>query len=141
MSKLTNAQCFAGFVGLLLLVGGIVGLTVIDGGDVFSEGGNIEGGEDLLLFEVNGWANLASMVVGAFGVLAAFRPSVAKVYATVVGVVYLAAAVWGIIDDNTVADLFPVNREDNVLNLGIGLLGLVTGVTSGPGKRYRKVAR
>jgi len=141
LSNWTPAQWFAGIAGLLLLVGGVCGLTVVDGGDVFSEGGDIEG-DDLLIFEVNGWLSLFWLVTGAIGVITAIiGAGAAKQYAGIAGLVLLVVAVWGIIDDNTVADIFTVNREDNLLHLGLGLIGLDAAMLSGPGKRYRKVSR
>ena len=140
LSKYTHAQCFAGFVGLVFLVGGIIGLTTVDGGNTFSHGGNIDGGK-LLMFEGNGWSSLLLIVTGALGVLTAFHAQAAKTFALVVGAISLVLAVWGIIDDNTVMNIFPVNRADNVLDLGVGLVGLVVGLTSGPGKRHARVNR
>jgi hypothetical protein len=137
LSELTWAQCFALFIGLLLVVGGIIGLTE---NDSFATGTDING-ERLLVFEVNGWLNLLMLGIGAIGLLVAAFAGPARVFALVVGIVYVTIAVWGIIDRDSVADLLAVNRWDHLLHLGIGILGIEAASVSGPGKRYALTSR
>ena len=133
LNRLTWAQCFALLIGLALVAGGVVGLLTVN--DSFATGTDVNG-ERLLVFEVNGWHNLLLIVTGSIGILAAGFPSLAKIYAGVVGVIYLVAAVWGIVDQNSVADLIASNRWDWLLHLGVGILGIEAASVSGPGKRY-----
>ena len=56
----------------------------------------------------------------------------ARQYALVLGAVYLVVAVWGFIigDGDSILSIVPVNTEDNVLHLLIGLAGLGAGLAT-----------
>jgi hypothetical protein len=138
LDRWTWAQCFALIAGLALTAGGIVGLTE---NDTFNSGSGINGDEFLNMFEVNGWTNLVHLVAGGLGLLVAAFPKPAKLFAEVVGVLYLAIGIWGVVDGGEVAGLMAVNAADNVLHLGIGFFGLKAGLVSGPGKHYKLVSR
>ena len=82
------------------------------------------------IFDVNGWHNLVHVVTGALGLLASAAGAyAARVYALGLGAVYIVVAIWGFIvgDGDSILSIVPVNTEDNVLHLLIGLLGLAAG--------------
>jgi len=138
LNRWTWAQCFALLFGIALVAGGIVGLTV---NDTFNTGSGINGDEFMNMFEVNGWTNVVHLATGALGLLVAAFPKAAKLFAEIAGVLYLAIAVWGMIDGGEVAGLMAINAADNVLHLGIGFVGLMAGLVSGPGTHYKLVNR
>ena len=83
------------------------------------------------IFDVNGWHNLVHVVTGALGLLAlAAGAYAARAYALGLGAVYTVVAIWGFIvgDGDSILSIVPVNTEDNVLHLLIGLLGIAAGV-------------
>ncbi len=85
------------------------------------------------VLDVNGWHNVVHILTGALGLLA-FGAGVyaARQYALALGVVYLVVAVWGFIvgDGDSILSIIPVNTEDNVLHLLIGLAGLGAGLAT-----------
>ncbi len=82
-----------------------------------------EVGQALGAIAVNGWANLAHVLVGTVGLLAA--GFAARRYALWLGAAALALAAWGFaIGDGSIVGLFPVNAGANALHLAIGLLGV-----------------
>jgi Domain of unknown function (DUF4383) len=126
ISDRTPAQLYALLFGAVLLAVGVVGFAV-DGS--FDTGGGIEG-DELLLFEVNGWHNLVHIASGVLGLaLARSRPG-ARLFALGFGAVYLVVTVWGFVDGSSVLGLLTVNTADNFLHLAIALLGLGAGLAS-----------
>ena len=111
--------CLLGGAGLLLagVLGGIAGATFGSGSDVT--------GDDLVIFEVNGWHNLVHLATGVLGLLS-LGYGAARTYALGLGVVYIVVAIWGFVigDGEAILSIIPVNTEDNVLHLLIGLAGL-----------------
>lgn len=73
------------------------------------------------------------IATGALG-LGAFAAGAyaARAYAFGLGVVYIAVAVWGFIggDGDSILSIVPVNTEDNILHLVIGIAGLGAGAAS-----------
>ena len=117
----TPAQIYA-------LLFGIVGFIVDSS---FDTGSGVQG-DELIVFEVNGWHNLVHIASGAVGLaLARSRPG-ARAFALGFGAVYLAVTIWGFVDGNSVLALLPVNTADNFLHLAIALLGLGAGLASSP---------
>jgi hypothetical protein len=124
----TPAQIYSLVFGATLLLAGVIGFFVdASFGDL---GSNVQG-DDLILFEVNGWHNLVHIASGALGLaLAGSRPG-ARGFALGFGAVYLLVAIWGlIVGDNVLFGLIPVNGADNVLHLAIAGAGLAAGFAS-----------
>ena len=84
---------------------------------------------------VNAWHNLVHIATGALGLLA-FRYA-ARQYALGLGVVYVAVAIWGFIIGSGASILWiiPVNSEDNVLHLLLGLTGIAAGLATPVARR------
>ena len=90
------------------------------------------------LFDINGWHNLVHLVTGALGLLAlAAGAYAARAYALGLGAVYIVLALWGFIvgDGDSILSIIPVNTQDNVLHLLIGLLGIAVGAAKPRGAR------
>ena len=126
----TPASLYAGLIGAALLVAGIIGFF-------YSASFGTPGSTDAVLgiLEVNAWHNLVHILSGVLG-LAAFAsgPRASRTYALVFGVVYLIVAIWGFIigSQESILGFLPVNTEDNILHLILGVLGVGAYAASDP---------
>ncbi|MDQ3435680.1 MAG: DUF4383 domain-containing protein, partial [Actinomycetota bacterium] len=82
------------------------------------------------ILEVNGWHNVVHLATGGLGL--ALAGVAARAYALTLGAVYTLVFVLGLIvgDGGNLLGLIPINTEDNVLHLLLGLLGLAAGLLS-----------
>ena len=130
MQTESPARLYALLFGAVLLAAGIIGFFYE------SEFTDDESVRDSVfgILEVNGWHNLVHVATGALGLLAfASGVNAARADALGLGAVYVAVAIWGFIvgDGDSILSIVPVNTEDNVLHLVIGLTGLAAGAASG----------
>jgi len=81
---------------------------------------------------VNGWHNVVHILTGAIGLAVATSYGNARLYAIGLGAVYVVIAIAGFIagDGETLLSIIPVNTEDNVLHLLIGVAGLGAGLAT-----------
>jgi len=97
-------------IGFALLVYGILGFLVSTG---FTTSGAVpEGavaGEVWLAPEVNGWTNLLHVATGGLLLVGALRHWAAKTLALIAGLVFGAASVTALIDQESVFGILPVN--------------------------------
>ena len=124
----TPASLYAGFVGGVLVVAGVVGFF-------YSASFGSPGSVDAVLgvLDVNAWHNLVHILTGAAGVLAFMSgPRAARLYALIFGAVYIVVAIWGFIigGGESILGFIPVNDEDNVLHAILGVLGIGAGLAS-----------
>jgi hypothetical protein len=116
------AQLYALAVGALLTIAGIIGFFY--NSDFTSN----KAVRDAVFgaFDVNGWHNLLHILTGVIGLIVAASYSSARLYAFVLGAIYVAVAIWGFIagDHNSILSIIPVNTPDNVLHLFIGVAGI-----------------
>jgi Domain of unknown function (DUF4383) len=119
MEGKTPAQLYALLVGGTLVAAGIIGFFY---STAFGEPGEVDA--VLGILDVNGWHNVVHIATGALGLLA-WRYA-ARTYALGLGLVYVAVAIWGFIigDGESILSIVPVNTEDNVLHLVLGVAGL-----------------
>jgi Domain of unknown function (DUF4383) len=124
------ASLYAGVIGGVLLVAGILGFFYSAS---FGSPGDVDAVIGVL--DVNAWHNIVHILTGALGLLA-FRagPQASRTYALAFGLIYLVVAIWGLIlgDHESILGFLPVNTEDNILHLILGLLGLGAYVASNP---------
>ena len=80
------------------------------------------------ILDVNGWHNVVHIATGALGLAAGAAAS--RSYALLLGVVYVAVAVWGfaIGSGESILSIVPINTEDSGLHLVIGVTGLAAAV-------------
>ncbi|MFM8519863.1 MAG: DUF4383 domain-containing protein [Solirubrobacterales bacterium] len=140
MDRSSFTRLHASVAGLVLSLLGLIGFAV---GSEFAEPTLTV---DLLgFYPVNGWADTLHLATGlAALLLARARPGA---WALVGGLLYTGLGIWGVLapDGQLLAGLLPASRSVNLLNLLIGLTGLVAfaaarlpGVkTSGAGRRRR----
>ena len=122
----TPAQWYCLLAGAALALAGLAGF-IADA--TFEFGNGIDGGS-LLGFEVNGMHNLVHLGSGALLLVASSRRDTAKAVAIAFGATYGLVALIGILDGDDVLGLIPINSADNVLHVGLALLGLVAGLVS-----------
>src|SRR5213082_1815466 len=81
------------------------------------------------ILDVNGWHNLVHILTGVLGLAVAASYSSSRVYAIGLGIVYILVAIWGFIigDGDSILSIIPVNTEDNLLHLLIGIAGIAAG--------------
>src|ERR671931_1463497 len=119
MQASSPARLYATLVGAVLTIAGIIGFFYSAS---FGSPGDVD--DVFGILGVNGWHNLVHLATGALGLLA--LGYAARAYAGGLGVVYLVVAIWGFIigDGESILGFIPVNTEDNVLHLLIGLAGV-----------------
>jgi hypothetical protein len=136
----TPAMLYAGVVGAVLVLAGIIGFFY--NADFTSD----ESVRDSVfgILDVNGWHNVVHILTGVLGLLA-YGAGVyaARSYALALGVVYLAVAAWGFIvgDGDSILSIIPVNTEDNVLHLLLGVGGVWAAYATQAARTVRPAAQ
>jgi uncharacterized protein (UPF0333 family) len=131
MQNLSPARLYALVFGVVLVVAGIIGFFYES---EFTDDKSVRDAVFGIL-DVNGWHNVVHIATGALGLVAfAAGAAAARTYALGLGAVYIVVAIWGFIvgDGDSILSIIPVNTEDNVLHLLIGIAGLAAGAASGP---------
>ena len=132
----TPASLYAGLIGAVLLVAGIIGFFY---SAAFGSPGEVDA--VLGILDVNGWHNLVHVASGALGLLAfASGPAASRTYALAFGAVYIVVAIWGFIigSGEAILTLIPINTEDNILHLILGVLGIGAYAASDPAAADRR---
>jgi Domain of unknown function (DUF4383) len=129
MAERSPAQVYALVIGLTLVAAGILGFFYSAS---FSTGDGTEREAVLGILDVNGWHNVVHIATGAIGLLVATSYGGSRGYALGLGAVYLLVAALGFIagDGDEILNLIPVNTEDNVLHLLIGIAGVGAGLAT-----------
>jgi hypothetical protein len=131
MSTSSPARLYCTLVGAVLVIAGIIGFFYSAGFDTGVSGVAKDTDEVFGILAVNGWHNVVHILLGVLALVAAGTPYGARTYCLAIGLVYLLLALWGFIDDDgVILGLVPLNDEDNVLHLILGLTGLAAGAAS-----------
>jgi hypothetical protein len=132
MESSSPARLYALTVGSVLTVAGIIGFFY---NASFAVGDDINASDPVFgLLAVNAWHNIVHILTGLLGLLAAGYA--ARTYALGLGLVYLVVALFGFIElgsgdlNDTILQFIPVNTEDNILHLALGVLGLAAGAAT-----------
>ncbi|MGI9020636.1 MAG: DUF4383 domain-containing protein [Solirubrobacterales bacterium] len=129
MDASSPARLYATLVGGVLVIAGITGFFYEAS---FATGNDIVADEAFGILAVNGWHNVVHLALGLLGLMAAGYA--ARTYALGVGLLYLVLAIWGFMETENgfgvLVDLVPINTEDNVLHLILGLTGLAAGAAT-----------
>jgi Domain of unknown function (DUF4383) len=125
MEGTSPARLYALLVGGVLVIAGIIGFFYSS-----SFGGPGEVDDVFGILAVNGWHNVVHILTGLLGLAAAGYA--ARTYALGLGAVYVVIAIWGFIigSGESLLGFIPVNTEDNVLHLVLGLTGLAAGAAT-----------
>jgi hypothetical protein len=131
----TPASLYAVLIGGVLLVAGIIGFF-------YSASFGSPGSVDAVLgiLDVNAWHNLVHIASGVAGLLAfTAGPRASRTYALVFGIVYMIVAIWGFIigSHESILGFIPVNTEDNILHVILGVLGIGAYAASDPAAEAR----
>jgi hypothetical protein len=119
MEGASPARLYATLVGAVLVVAGIVGFFYSAS---FGSPGKVDDAFGILA--VNAWHNVFHIVTGAIGLLVAGYA--ARQYALWLGILYIVLTIWGfaIGGGESILGFVPVNTEDNILHLILGVLGI-----------------
>lgn len=122
------AQLYALIFGAVLTVAGIIGFFY---NSEFTSDKSVRDAVFGIL-DVNGWHNVVHIVTGILGLAAAGSYASSRSYALGLGVVYIVVAIWGFIigDGDSILSIIPVNTEDNILHLLIGVTGIAAGMAT-----------
>ena len=123
------AQLYALIFGLVLVAAGILGFFYEAD---FGSGDDAPRDAVLGILDVNGWHNLVHIATGALGLAVAGSYAGARSYALWLGAVYILVAALGFIygSGDEIFDIIPVNTEDNILHLFIGVAGIGAGLAT-----------
>jgi hypothetical protein len=129
MEDRSPAQVYALVIGLTLVLAGIAGFFY---NASFSSGDGTERDAVLGILDVNGWHNVVHIASGALALLVAGSYGGARAFAVGLGALYLLVALLGFLagDGDELFNLVPVNSEDNVLHLLIGIAGVGAGLAT-----------
>jgi hypothetical protein len=111
------ARIFCLVVGATLVLVGLLGFIAES---AFETGSSVQG-DDLIIFEVNGWHNVVHIASGLFLLALMRRHDTARLAALSFGAIYGIVTIIGLIDGDDVLGLFPVNAADNVLHIVLTL--------------------
>ena len=114
----TLAQTACLVIGIALVGAGILGF--IFGGTSFGAGD--PQGDDLIIFEVNGWHNVVHLLTGLLLLAAAPRAPLAIAGLLVFAGGYAIVTIWGFIDGDDVLGLVAIDTADNFLHLALTLV-------------------
>jgi Domain of unknown function (DUF4383) len=141
MEEATPARLYCLLVGAVLVIAGIIGFFYEAS---FASGDSIRSSDVFGVLSVNGWHNLVHIAIGALLLIAA--GSAARGAALFVGVLYIVLCVLGFIatsnsgidfvaENDTLIRLVPVNNQDNVLHLILGITGIVAAFATPSARR------
>jgi Domain of unknown function (DUF4383) len=125
MEAASPAKLYATVVGAVLTIAGIIGFFYSAS---FGSPGDVDAVFGIL--DVNGWHNIVHLATGLLGLAAAGYA--ARQYALGLGLVYVVVAIWGFIigSGDDILGIVPINTEDNILHLILGVTGLGAGAAT-----------
>ena len=138
----STAQWFCLIVGATLVLAGLFGFLAEATFDTSagSDPGALDG-ENLIIFEVNGWHNIVHIASGLFLLVFAGRHRSARTAALAFGAIYGVVTVIGLIDGHDVLGVIPVNPADNVLHVLLSVIALAVGLAAPRDRRDRRAPR
>ena len=136
MAESSPARLYCLLVGAVLVVAGIIGFFYEAS---FATGNSLISSDVFGILAVNGWHNILHIAIGALLLVGA--GSAPRTTALFVGVLYIGLCILGFIatgdgsigfiaESNVLFNLVPVNNEDNVLHLILGLTGILAALAT-----------
>jgi hypothetical protein len=141
MEESSPARLYCLLVGAVLVIGGIIGFFYEAS---FATGDSIRSDDLFGVFAVNGWHNVLHIAIGAL--LLASAGAAPRPAALFVGALCIVLCILGFIatggggigfvaEQDTLIKLVPVNNEDNVLYLILGITGVLAAFATRPATR------
>jgi hypothetical protein len=131
MDTSNPARLYCSLVGAVLVIAGILGFFWSAGFSTGAAEVAADTDEVIGILAVNGWHNVVHILLGLLALASAQTTYGARTYCLGIGLVYVVLALWGFIDDDgIILGLLPLNDEDNVLHLILGLTGLAAGAAT-----------
>jgi nitrate reductase gamma subunit len=133
MKKLIAPESLAGLFGMAFVAVGVAGFVpgVVDHYEQLVWWKNGSGAQLLGVFQVSILLNLVHIGFGTLGLLMARTTSTARVYLSGGGAAYLALGVYGLLIDRAGdANVVPVDRADDWLDLGLGVAMIYAGLAA-----------
>jgi hypothetical protein len=138
MDEASPARLYCLLVGGVLVIAGIIGFFYEAS---FATGDEVVSDDVFGILAVNGWHNLVHITIGAVLLLAA--GTAARPAAMFVGILYIVLCVLGFIatgddgigfiaENGTLIKIVPVNDEDSVLHLILGITGVIAALATRP---------
>ena len=127
-TRRSPAQLYALIFGAVLTIAGIIGFFY---NSDFTSNKAVRDAVFGIL-DVNGWHNVVHVLTGVIGLMAASSYGASRSYALSFGFVYIIVAIWGFIigGGDSILSIIPVNTEDDVLHLLIGIAGIAAGMAT-----------
>ncbi|MSO41134.1 MAG: DUF4383 domain-containing protein [Solirubrobacterales bacterium] len=136
MAESSPARLYCLLVGAVLVIAGIIGFFYEAS---FATGTSLISSNVFGVLAVNGWHNVVHIGIGALLLVGA--GSAARTSALAVGFLYVVLCILGFIatgdgsigfvaENKVLIKLVPVNNEDNVLHLILGLTGILAAVAT-----------
>ena len=128
MEGRSPAQVYALVFGAVLVLAGILGFFYEP---EFSSDKSVRDAV-LGILDVNGWHNVVHLASGLVGLAVAGSYAKARLYALGFGAIYIVVTILGFIygDGSEIFDIIPINTEDNILHLLIGVAGIGAGMAT-----------
>jgi len=137
--KYGGAQVFGLVLGATLVAAGILGFFY---NSTFSSDESVRDAV-LGILDVNAWHNLVHIGTGALTLVFALRSeAAARSWALAFGVLYVVVAIWGFVigSGESILSIIPINTEDSVLHLILGLSGFAAYALTAPRADRRQAA-
>jgi hypothetical protein len=136
MDEASPARLYCLLIGGVLVIAGIIGFFYESS---FATGDEITSDKVFGILAVNGWHNLVHISIGALLLLCA--GSAARPAALMVGILYIVLCILGFIatgdngigfiaENGALLRIVPVNNEDSVLHLILGVTGVIAALTT-----------
>lgn len=127
----TPVQAAAVLVGAVFLLVGVLGFIpgiTTDSGSLEAAGHDSHA-ELLGIFQVSILHNVVHLLFGVVGIALARRPSSARAFLVGGGAVYLLLFLYGlVVDQDSQANVVPLNTADDVLHLVLGVAMIALGI-------------
>ncbi|CAA9491179.1 MAG: hypothetical protein AVDCRST_MAG17-784 [uncultured Solirubrobacterales bacterium] len=120
------AQLFSLVTGIVLIAVGVLGFFV---NSMFNMGPGVSG-DELIVFEVNGWHNIVHLATGAFLVFMAASARSAVTGLLIFGILYVIVTIYGFVDGDDLLTIVPINTADNFLHLALALAAIAVALSA-----------
>jgi hypothetical protein len=149
MEGSSPAHLYSLLIGSVLVIAGVIGFFYAAGFDTGDQICVDQGCDEVLgLLAVNGWHNLVHIATGALGLLAvSYGVGAERAYAFGLGILYVVVFGLGVaglgsgdLSTDSILKILPVNTEDNILHIALGVLGIGAALATPRGSGRRAAA-